>query len=649
MKPFTKEELIQKLNLSDGYIYDALVVGGGHAGIEAALANARVGLQTIMICGKFERIGNMPCNPSIGGPAKGILVREIDALGGQMAKSADKTCLQVKMLNLSKGPAVRAMRVQSDKLVYAEYMQDVVTKQPNLDIYIALVDSLVVEKDYIRGVILEDGTTIFAKTVIITTGTYLSSRILCGKETKPLGPDGEKTNYGLSKSLQQLGFHLIRLKTGTPPRIYTDTIDFSKGQLELGTNLPLTFSYETNPKDMIPFEQQVPCYLIWTTKQTHDIIFAHLHESSMYSGIVEGIGPRYCPSIEDKLVRFKEKERHQLFLEPESMKLNETYIQGFSTSMPHYVQEQMVHSLPGFENAKIARYAYAIEYDAIDPLELKPTLESKKIKGLFFGGQVNGTSGYEEAAAQGLMAGINASCYVRGMNPIVLRRDEAYLGVLIDDLVTKGVTDPYRMLTSRAEYRLLLRHDNADQRLIEYGYKVGLIQEERYLAFLYKMQQLKVEKERLASIRLTPKKEINAYLEHIPSPPLHDGICAIDLMKRPEVNYFDIVQMAHLHHPLEYELGEQVNIEIKYQGYIDKEFKEASRVLKLETVRIPEDIEYKEIPNLASEAREKLERVKPLTIAQASRISGVNPADIAILLVYIETNRKRKKVYASVK
>ncbi len=635
----TKEQLEAKLQEK----YDAIIVGGGHAGIEAALALARLHFHTLMICGSFRRIGNMPCNPSIGGPAKGILVREIDALGGQMAISADKTCLQVKMLNSSKGPAVQAMRVQSDKLAYARYMQKVVTEEANLDIYVALVDELIVEEGAIAGVKLEDGTRIFSKTVIITTGTYLSSRVLCGKTATPSGPDGENTNYGLSTSLRNLGFELIRLKTGTPPRVYTDSIDFSKGQIELGTNMPLTFSYQTDPKDMIPFDKQVPCYLIWTTPKTHEIIKDHLKESSMYSGMVEGVGPRYCPSIEDKLVRFADKERHQLFLEPESLEINETYIQGFSTSMPHYVQEQMVHSLPGFENARIAKYAYAIEYDAINPLELKPTLESKKVKGLFFGGQVNGTSGYEEAAAQGLIAGINASCYLKHTQPLILKRDEAYIGVLIDDLVTKGVIDPYRMLTSRAEYRLLLRHDNADARLIKYGYRVGLVSEERYQTYLNKQKAIQDEMERLANIRVTPKVNINQYLSQIPSPVLHDGISAKDLMKRPEIHYFDIVKMLSLSNPLNYEYGECLNTLVKYQGYIDKAFKEAQRVLKLETIPIPEDIDYKQILNLASEAREKLIKIKPLTIGQASRISGVNPADISILLVYIESLRKVKK------
>ncbi len=627
---------------TNAYIYDVLVVGGGHAGIEASLAPARLGLKTLMVCGSFERIGNMPCNPSIGGPAKGILVREIDALGGQMAKTADKTCLQVKMLNMSKGPAVRAMRVQSDKIAYAKYMQSVVTKQDNLDIYIELVDSLIVENNKVKGVVFESGLKAYAKTVIITTGTYLSSNILCGKDVIPSGPDGEDTNYGLSKSLVDNGFKLIRLKTGTPPRIYTDTIDFSNAQLELGTNLPLVFSYETDVNEMIPFDKQVPCYLIWTTPKTHEIIHEHLNESSMYSGVVKGVGPRYCPSIEDKLVRFSDKERHQLFLEPESLSIDETYIQGFSTSMPHYVQEQMVASLPGFENAKIAKYAYAIEYDAIDPQQLLPTLESKLIDGLFFGGQVNGTSGYEEAAAQGLIAGINASCKLKNIKPIVLRRDEAYIGVLVDDLVTKGVVDPYRMLTSRAEYRLLLRHDNAEERLIEEGYRVGLISDARYQRYLNEQNLLADEIKRLEEVWLTPKIDVNEYLESINSPVLRDGISGKDLMKRPEITYIDIVNMAHLENALPYHLAEILNIKIKYQGYIDKSFKEASRVLKLETVQIPNDISYYDIPNLANEAKEKLTKIRPLTIAQASRISGVNPADISILLVYIEANRRKK-------
>ena len=633
-KVLTKEEILQE------HIYDVLVVGGGHAGIEASLAPARIGLDTLMVCGSFDRIGNMPCNPSIGGPAKGILVREIDALGGQMAKTADMTALQLKMLNLSKGPAVWAMRVQSDKVEYAKYMQKVCLEQENLNIYISLVDSLIVENEEVLGVQLEDGTKIYSKTVILTTGTYLSSCVMWGNHSEPAGPDGEDTNYGLSKSLVENGFKLLRLKTGTPPRIYTETIDFSGAQLELGTNLPLTFSYETDPSDTIPFDKQVPCYLIWTNENTHKIIWDHMNESSMYSGLVTGAGPRYCPSIETKLERFRDKERHQIFLEPESLSINETYIQGFSTSMPHDVQEQMIKSLPGFENAKIAKYAYAIEYDAIDPMQLYPTLESKKVKGLFFAGQVNGTSGYEEAAAQGLIAGINASCKIKEITPLVLKRDEAYIGVLIDDLVTKGVIDPYRMLTSRAEYRLLLRHDNADQRCTKYGYEVGLISEERYNRFLNKIELIRLEKERLSTLRVTPKAEINEYLTSINSPILKDGITAKDLMKRPEVHYDDIVKMCKLEKPLVYPNNEQIDIEVKYQGYIDKAYKEAKRVLKLETVLIPSDICYDEIPNLASEAREKLNQVRPLTIGQANRISGVNPADISILLVYLESRRK---------
>lgn len=620
--------------------YDVIVIGGGHAGIEAALASSRMNKSTLMMCGNFKRVGNMPCNPSIGGPAKGIIVREIDALGGEMGKAADKTALQFKLLNSSKGPAVRALRVQSDKLDYPAYMQETVLKQNNLDVLECLVDSLIVEEKTVKGIITEDGTKIYSKAVIITTGTYLSSRILVGKTHHPAGPDGEKTNYGLSTSLKSQGLTLKRLKTGTPPRILTSSIDFSKATLEPGTKDKVAFSYETDLNEIRSYEKQIPCYLIFTTEKTHEIIKANLDKSSMYSGIVEGVGPRYCPSIEDKIVRFSDKERHQIFLEPESLSIPETYIQGFSTSMPHEIQEEMVHSLPGFENAVIAKYAYAIEYDAIDPLELKPSLESKKVNNLFFGGQVNGTSGYEEAACQGLMAGINAVLKLDNKEPLILRRDEAYIGVLIDDLVTKGINDPYRMLTSRAEFRLILRHDNADMRLTEYGHKIGLIKDERYQRFINKKKALEEEKIRLSILKLTPKKEINEYLEQIPSPALQDGITASTLMKRPEIKYQDIINMLNLENPLPLELREQIDIEIKYQGYIDKAYKEADKVLKLESRKIPEDIDYENIPNLASEAREKLKKIRPLTVAQANRISGVNPSDISILLVYLESRKK---------
>jgi len=633
-KLLSKEELLNNTNY-----YDCIVIGGGHAGIEASLAPARMNKKTLMICGAFNRIGNMPCNPSIGGPAKGILVREIDALGGQMAISADKTALQVKMLNVSKGPAVWAMRVQSDKIEYAKYMQQVCLNQDNLDIYIELVDELIVEDNIIKGVIVESGIKIYSKKVIITTGTYLSSCIMWGDESHPAGPDGENTNYNLSKSLKNIGFKLIRLKTGTPPRVYTDSIDFTKGIKEDGTNKPLTFSYSTNPSEMIPFNEQLPCYLIWTNSSTHEIIWNHMKESSMYSGLITGVGPRYCPSIETKLVRFKDKERHQIFLEPESRSIPETYIQGFSTSMPHDIQEKMVKSLPGFENARIAKYSYAIEYDGIDPTQLYPSLESKLVKGLYFAGQVNGTSGYEEAAAQGLMAGLNATLSLNNKEPIILKRDEAYIGVLIDDIVTKGVIDPYRMLTSRAEYRLLLRHDNADERCIKYGYDAGLVTEDKYNAYLERMSKISKEKERLSNIRFTPTKEVNTYLESINTPILKEGINALDLMKRPEIHYSDIVKLANLDNPLEYPLDERLDIVVKYAGYIDKEYKEAKRVLKLETIQIPSDIDYNDIQNLASEAREKLIQIKPLTIAQANRISGVNPSDISILLVYLESRK----------
>ena len=614
--------------------YEIIVVGGGHAGCEAALASARLGHKTLLVTSNIKNIADMPCNPSIGGPAKGIVVREIDALGGEMGRNADKGALQTKMLNTKKGPAVQALRFQADKITYPKEMLKTLEATNNLEIKEAMVEKLAVNNKKVTGVELEDGEKIESDAVILTTGTYLKAVVLAGSSRKSSGPHGEKESKFLSDSLRNLGFTIKRLKTGTPQRIDKNTIDYSKTQEEKGDDIPRTFSF-----DNIVYREpkyQISCHLIYTTPKTHEIIKEHLNESSMYGGYVEGVGPRYCPSIEDKVVRFSDKERHQLFLEPESLYYDDIYIQGFSTSMPNEIQDLMVHSLPGLENAKILKYGYAIEYDAIDSKQLKRSLETKIIENLYTAGQINGTSGYEEAAGQGLIAGINAALKLEGKEPLILKRNESYIGVLIDDLVTKGVKDPYRLLTSRAEYRLLLRNDNADLRLRDYGYQVGLISEEKYQAFKKKKENIKELTTLLQNTRITPKKETNEYIEKIPSTPLKDGISLYDFLKRPEITMENIKHFVDINYTNEE--VEQVEINAKYEGYIKKANKEADKMLSLEEKKIPEDIDYEKVPNLASEARQKLIEIKPTTIGQASRISGVNPADISILMVYLRRN-----------
>ncbi len=616
--------------------YDIIVVGGGHAGCEASLASARLHNKTLLVTGNIKNIADMPCNPSIGGPAKGIIVREIDALGGEMANNIDHSCLQVKMLNTKKGPAVRALRAQGDKITYPKAMLETMKNQENLEIKESLVEDLIVEDNKVKGVVLENGEKIYAKAVVLTTGTYLKAVILRGAKKTVSGPHGERPSKFLSDKLREYGFTIQRLKTGTPQRIDKNSIDYSKTSLEPGDSVPHTFSFDNTP--LYKVEDQVPCHLIYTTKETHKIIMDNLEKSSMYGGYVEGIGPRYCPSIEDKVVRFKDKERHQLFLEPESLYYDDIYIQGFSTSMPEEIQDLMVHSLPGLEHAKILKYAYAIEYDAIDPLQLKQSLETKVLENLFTAGQINGTSGYEEAAGQGLIAGINASRKIHNQEPLILKRNEAYIGVLIDDLVTKGTKEPYRMLTSRAEYRLLLRHDNADLRLREYGHEIGLITEERYQKFIEKKKQIQELITLLKNTKITPKSEVNDYLISINSTKLLDGITLYELLKRPEITFDNIKHFIDINYSNE--VMEQVEIMDKYEGYIVKANREAEKMLDLEKVKIPEDINYDNVHNLASEARQKLAQVRPTTIAQASRISGVNPADISILMVYLKKEKR---------
>ena len=615
-------------------MYEIIVVGGGHAGCEAAYASAKKGHKTLLITSNIKNIADMPCNPHIGGSAKGIVVREIDALGGIMGKIADKTHLQIKMLNSAKGPAVQSLRAQGDKITYPQEMLKELKSLPNLTIKEAMVEDLMIDKNVVTGIILEDKEEIKSKIVILTTGTYLKADILVGNTRTRQGPHGERPSLFLSDKLKEYGFEIKRLKTGTPQRIDRKTIDFSKLKEEPGDNKYLTFSFDLEPQYKI--EDQLPCHLTYTTEETHKIIRDNLNESSMYGALddIEGIGPRYCPSIEDKVVRFAEKERHQLFVEPESRYYDDMYLQGFSTSMPPEIQEMMVHSLPGFEKAKIVKYGYAIEYDAIYPTQLKASLETKILENLFTAGQINGTSGYEEAACQGLMAGINASLKLEGKEPLVLKRNEAYIGVLIDDLITKGIRDPYRLLTSRAEFRLLLRSDNADQRLRRHGYEVGLINESQINRLNKKEKEIKEclewTKENKLKVTEAVKEKFEKRNYSVPNATLSFE----QLLSRPEITIEFLEEFKKF--PYEDEIKEQVEIYLKYKGYIEKSYKEAEKMLKLEKKQIPKDIDYNKIKNIASEARQKLNEVRPTTIAQAIRISGVNPSDISILSVYLK-------------
>ncbi len=624
-------------------MYEVIIVGGGHAGCEASLACSRMGHKTLLITGNINNIADMPCNPSIGGSAKGIVVREIDALGGEMGINADKSLIQIKMLNVGKGPAVQSLRAQADKITYPQEMLKTLQNQDNLTIKEGMVENLIVDNSKVNGVILDNGEKIESKIVILTTGTYLKADIMVGDTRTRQGPHGEKPSNHLSDNLKNYGLQIIRLKTGTPQRIDRNSIDFSKAKEENGDSNTLTFSYDEEAKYKI--EDQISCYLTYTTEETHKIIRENLNKSSMYGGLddITGVGPRYCPSIEDKVVRFKDKERHQLFLEPESRYYDDIYIQGFSTSMPHDIQEKMVHSLPGLEHAKILKYAYAIEYDAIYPTQMKLSLENKILENLFTAGQINGTSGYEEAACQGLMAGINASLKLEGKKPLILKRNEAYIGVLIDDLVTKGIRDPYRLLTSRAEYRLLLRNDNADLRLRKYGHEVGLINEQKYNKLIDKENQIRELEDKLKSIKITPSS--NDILENLGTTPLKDGITLYDLLRRPEITYDKILKLNMIDKNYDLEIINQVVINCKYEGYIKKATKEAEKMLELDNKIIPEDIDYNNIKNIASEARQKLNEVRPTSIGQAIRISGVNPSDISILMVYLKKEYYGKKYF----
>ena len=625
--------------------YDVIVVGAGHAGSEAALAAARMGNKTLLVTINLEMVAFMPCNPSVGGPAKGIVVREIDALGGEMGHNIDKTYVQMRMLNTGKGPAVRALRAQADKHAYHRAMKQTIEEEPNLTLRQATVDQLIVEDGVCKGVITNTGARYHAKTVVLTVGTAARGKIIIGELQYESGPNNSKSAVKLSENLEELGFDLERFKTGTPPRVNGKTIDYSVTEEQTGDEEPHHFSFDTPDSAYIPISEQLSCWLTYTNEGTHAIIRENLSRAPMFSGVIKGVGPRYCPSIEDKIVRFADKPRHQVFLEPEGRDTDEYYLDGISTSMPEEIQQKIVHSIKGLENAEMMRPGYAIEYDVVAPYQLHPTLETKIIKNLYTAGQTNGSSGYEEAAGQGLIAGINAGLRAQGKEPFVLKRFDAYIGVMIDDLVTKGTKEPYRLLTSRAEYRLILRHDNADFRLMEMGHHVGLVSDDRLAKMEEKKRQVAAEIKRLEEIKLKPSDDkVNEFIEAHGDNRLKDGIAAADLLKRP---YFDYQTLAEFIPAPEQELDrhviEQVEIQLKYAGYIKKEEVKVERMKRMEAKRIPDDIDYGDIDGLATEGRQKLEKIRPETLAQASRISGVNPADIAILSVYVRQGKFSKK------